>query len=80
MLSKTNTPVFVGEAGIPLGNGRSWYSNIGYYVQDMYRMPGQVRGYAIYILAQTEERIFAADVDPDGVVRSYAGSMRVGQR
>ena len=80
VLSKTNTSVFVSEAGIPLGNGRSWYDNIGYYVQDMYRMPGQVRGYAIYTLAQTKDRIFAVDVDPDGVVRSYAGSMRVGQR
>ncbi len=87
VLSKTNTPVFITEAGVnrdvPSAQYPNWQIKINnQYIPDFYRIPGQVRGYAIYTLtpdAGTNRR-YAVDVNTDGTMPNYDGSARVGTR
>lgn len=60
VLSKTRTPVYITEAGIN-DNNASWSTKAALYVQAMYRMPSQVRGFAIFTVDNSYAKWYAGN-------------------
>jgi hypothetical protein len=93
VLSRTDRPVFITEAGI--NSPLAWPFKAKYYVDALYRLPSQVRGFAIFTLSRDPEWYagdsprcdkpqgctrYALDVDEQGTVDpGFTGAAGIGR-
>ncbi|MGN6672570.1 MAG: hypothetical protein ACTHMA_04670 [Thermomicrobiales bacterium] len=93
VLSRTDRPIFITEAGI--NSALAWPFKAKYYVDALYRLPSQVRGFAIFTLSRDPEWYagdspqcdkpqgctrYALDVDEQGAIDpGFTGAAGIGR-